>query len=240
MISPSSISLASSKRSMTPTSHLSFTRFPLTKKVSSLDYVSPINLISLLGALIASRAPVILGVPPDPSSTSLYGRRKFANGNVDHHGPPRLAVSPAKTSVKKTKAIEVPESPEEISSSSPGPSVRVPRSGAQKKVKKEAPISRQAPKMPQRSSRGSETIEIVSDGTGKQPPLARPLSKKRVRYPDSSSDDDSPIVKRHLPERLTNEKGRSMDDVDSSDLEEDGVIEGTDDPSSRKLFISSI
>jgi hypothetical protein len=122
---------------------------PADQKSKSIIMVSfpCIILTRSSGSLTASRLPVILGVPPDPSSTRLFGQRKFANGNVDHNGPPRLAVIPVKTSVKikPKKETTLPDSPtvvpgsssnesvEEMSSSSPTPSPRMTRSGAQKK-----------------------------------------------------------------------------------------------------------
>jgi len=195
---------------------LTFKKVPADKRGEPNDYIYISFLTSLPAGLMTSKAPVIIGVPPDPSSTHLFGRRKFANGNVDNHGPPRLAVSPAKTSIKgKGKKTERPvplDLPEKISSLSPVPEPRRTRLGAQKRS-----VEVRIQRLPHQ-----EDVEVVSDGEDEQPPIRHHASKKRVKFSDSDSGDDSPIVKRRTSERPTSKKRvKSAEYVAGSGSEEE-------------------
>jgi len=89
------------------------------------------GLIIFLEALLDSKKPVIMGIPPPADSKETHGRRRFLNGTVDRKGHSRLTGGSAKTTVRpaivdkkqqhenaKGKGKARPASPTEVSDDS--------------------------------------------------------------------------------------------------------------------------
>jgi hypothetical protein len=132
---------------------------------------------------------------------------------VDLHGPPRLAPSPAKTSVNtkakkpSTIAVDSPgsESCIDVESSSPVPQPRVTRARSQKKGSAQSNIEKKSSRAPQRPKISPETIQTTSESDYEDAPevdshsTGTPARKRRAGITDSddSEGDNTPIVAQH-------------------------------------------